>query len=80
MRSCPLRACFEVSSGYGHRLGFGARMGSTFYDTLQSFSFNPLPTELLDQAAFEALNRGTSVDLNSFINISEPSSSERGSL
>lgn len=57
MRSCPLRSCFEASPGYERRLGFAARVGSAFHQTLQSFSYNPLPTSSHDQTAAEARYR-----------------------
>lgn len=57
MRSCPLRSCFEVSPDYERRLGFAARVGSAFHHTLQSFSYEPLPTGSLDQTALVARQR-----------------------
>lgn len=57
MRSCSLRSCFEVSPGYERRLRFAARVGSAFHHTLQSFSYEPLPTGSLDQTALAARQR-----------------------
>jgi hypothetical protein len=35
LRSCPLRGVFQASDGYEPRMGFAARVGTTFHRTLQ---------------------------------------------
>jgi PD-(D/E)XK nuclease superfamily len=47
MRSCPLRACFEASTGYERRTGYAARMGTALHRTLQSLAEDP-PAGKLD--------------------------------
>src|SRR5260221_9167351 len=41
MRSCPLRACFEASTGYERRIGYAARVGTALHRTLQSLAEHP---------------------------------------
>lgn len=41
MRECPLRACFERSTGYERRMGFAARIGTAFHQTLQYLNEHP---------------------------------------
>jgi hypothetical protein len=41
IRSCPLRACFEVSPGYEPRLDPAARVGTAFHHTLESLIDRP---------------------------------------
>lgn len=38
MRACPLRLCFEASSGYEPRLRFAARIGIAFHRTLEALN------------------------------------------
>ncbi len=42
MRSCPLRACFERSTGYERRMSFTGRIGTAFHMVLQSLVRSPL--------------------------------------
>ena len=41
MRSCPLRSCFEASTGYERRTGYAARVGTALHRTLQSLAEHP---------------------------------------
>jgi len=38
LRSCPLRGCFERSTGYERRMSFDGRIGTAFHRTLQSLA------------------------------------------
>src|SRR3990172_11053134 len=57
MRSCPLRSCFEASSGYERRLGYAARVGTAFHRALQSLYVHPIPSISAEQIAQEARQR-----------------------
>lgn len=57
IRSCALRACFEVTGGYERRLGFAARVGTALHRVLQSFSETPFPDLSPDKVAEEAQRR-----------------------
>jgi hypothetical protein len=41
LRACPLRGLFEVSDGYERRMGFAARVGTAFHQTLQWLAGQP---------------------------------------
>lgn len=41
VRSCPLRGCFERSSGYERRMSFDGRIGTAFHRALQSLIEHP---------------------------------------
>lgn len=57
MRSCPLRCCFEASSGFERRTGFAARVGNAFHRTLQSLSENPPVASTISGVGQEARQR-----------------------
>jgi len=56
VRSCPLRSCFDASSGYERRMDYPARVGTAFHRTLQSFYEKGLPNNR-EIAVEEARNR-----------------------
>lgn len=41
IRSCPLRACFEASTGYPRRMTFEGRIGIAFHEVLESLVLDP---------------------------------------
>lgn len=54
MRSCPLRSCFERTSGYERRMGVSGRIGTAFHLAMQSLSEDPplglSASEIADEA------------------------------
>lgn len=52
IRSCPLRSCFEISSGYERRMSFDGRIGTAFHKVLEDLSQRDLsrftPNELAE--------------------------------
>lgn len=57
IRSCPLRACFDVSEGYERRMDFAGRVGTAFHATLQSLSENPPRGSSQEEVTEEARRR-----------------------
>lgn len=57
VRSCPLRACFQVSEGYERRMDFAGRVGTAFHITLQSLSEHPPGGNSEIEVAEEARHR-----------------------
>ena len=57
LRSCALRNCFDTSSGYEQRMGFAARVGTAFHETLQSLNENPPQGASAEDIAEDARQR-----------------------
>src|SRR6266699_6837489 len=57
MRSCALRACFEVSKGYERRTAYAARVGIAFHRTLQSLAEHPIRSSNQSEVVEEAYHR-----------------------
>ncbi len=53
LRSCPLRHCFERSTGYERRMSFDGRIGTAFHRTLEWLSEQHSYLESTDAAATE---------------------------
>jgi RecB family exonuclease len=57
MRSCALRFCFDSSPGYERRMGYAARIGSAYHQTLESLINDPPEGSTDAEAAEEARTR-----------------------
>ncbi len=57
LRSCPLRMCFDRSSGYERRMSFDGRIGTAFHKVLESFRKQPMTGMTLAEAAEETRRR-----------------------
>ena len=55
--ACPLRSCFDYSSGYEHRIGVAARIGTALHKTLQSLGENPIQESNLEMISAETRRR-----------------------
>lgn len=62
VRSCPLRGCFEASSGYERRQDFSARIGAAFHRTIQYANSQEQAFSSLD----EIISRTISTSRNSY--------------
>lgn len=57
IRTCGLRACFEVSQGYERRTAYAARVGIAFHKTLQSLTEHPIRSDNRSEIIAEAHRR-----------------------
>ena len=57
IRSCALRACFEVSQGYERRKAYAARVGIAFHRTLQLLVEHPIQSDNQSEIVDEAYRR-----------------------
>jgi len=57
LKSCALRNCFEISEGFEKRLGFAARIGSAYHQTLESFYKYPISRSTVEETIAEARER-----------------------
>ena len=57
IRTCGLRACFEMSQGYERRTAYAARVGIAFHKTLQSLTERPISSDNRSEIIGEAHRR-----------------------
>ncbi|HEX6553714.1 MAG TPA: PD-(D/E)XK nuclease family protein [Ktedonobacteraceae bacterium] len=57
IRTCGLRACFEVSQGYERRTAYAARVGIAFHKALQSLTERPFRSDNRSELIGEAHRR-----------------------
>ena len=57
IRTCGLRACFEISQGYERRTAYAARVGIAFHKTLQSLTERPIRSANRSEIIGEAHRR-----------------------
>lgn len=57
MLSCPMRTCFDASPGFENRLGFAARIGLAFHQTIESFYKFPILKPSEEEVVSEARRR-----------------------